>query len=550
MTVYGWKHTLDDSIVTVVVAGNFAAQFDAFADKVANLTSDTFVEARLTTPIEHLFTDDLKKFRRKLLIVEHNSEEQRDRFFDELGLVEVLSAPALDKHNTMIAEELEEKKPEALKKREREATIGELTGTNIYDPWDNESSSETVVAPKGITGQSGQGGTAGKLKKGEEEDKKKNLAVTDVNVDRAGNVDMNITVLSQADKDRIADLTAKAEAARKEKEEEARAKIIGAGVNPDEPNTHSSVDNHTGEVHQINHQTKVITTVSVRGVKSYRDAENGLILDEKELRRRVLQAELDELNADNKEEPKQEAQPEPEKATVARRVDPQTGEILEDAPEGEKDTEEGSGKGFTGIGKRGKQASPTPDEKKGPKPEDYYFAVIPPGFKGDPDMPILGQISYIVVMPKEDFNNGVSPSDKGGWFEQELLDKWGWTEIENSVFEIHAKIGTVVHGILDLGAVENGKLLTVMGADLSEISFDWPYQYHKSGRRKTKNDLYVEACRILKIARDQGLKLVDEQGEVTLGIAGVKEEDVSEPQLDVTEELKKMLGAEGKSDKS
>lgn len=186
-------------------------------------------------------------------------------------------------------------------------------------------------------------------------------------------------------------------------------------------------------------------------------------------------------------------------------------------------------------------------EEEKVNPEDYYFAILPPGFHSDETTTILGQETFIVTMPKVEFDAGKKPLVDGGWFTEEELDKFEWDETEPSVYSMDMNVGDAYRLITQGGATENGKLLLAMGLDFNIIPFDWPYHYKVNGDRKTRNEIQMEAVRILEIAREKGIILSDDDGEITVTTMGIDQEAIAPEQEDISKAFRKTLGLNEKS---
>jgi len=199
-----------------------------------------------------------------------------------------------------------------------------------------------------------------------------------------------------------------------------------------------------------------------------------------------------------------------------------------------------------GIGSRAKIVKA---DENNVKPEDYYFAIVPPGFNGsDETAQIIGHETYVVTMPKAKFDAGVKPQDEGGWFTDEELDKFDWDCTSNSMYVMDGTVGDAHRALSDTGAKEDGRLLYAMGLKADTVPMDWPYHYKTTGHRKTNHDLFQDAIRIVEAAREQGFVLKDKDGEIDIPTAGLNVEDIAMTQKDSTAALKRAFGAEGTTD--
>lgn len=197
-------------------------------------------------------------------------------------------------------------------------------------------------------------------------------------------------------------------------------------------------------------------------------------------------------------------------------------------------------------------------EKTGRQGDEYYFAVLPPGaYNTDELEAILGREAYLVVIPKKEFDtDGKVPGTDGGWFTVDELAEWenktgiSVEEIASSVYKLSCNIGDAARHFRTIGSSENGLLLTALGVSIDNIPFDWPYHYKKNGHRVTDQELRMEAVRILQIARDQGLKLFDDDGQIDATLKGVDQIAIAKTEQDITGEVKKLLGATGTTEDS
>jgi hypothetical protein len=566
MTVYAWKTELDDALVTAIVAGDYTHEFDRFAAQFPEDGSgENFTNAHITEPLENMM-NGWGKLRRPVLVLTHSSEEQRDVFIASQQLTVVQSNQAIDRQYNMICEE-EEAAAEAARKADKR-TIAEITGTAENDRWDRQVSendmSVMTAAPKNITGQGNvTTGTTGELKKTKEQIEREQqeaiesgLGVRKIGVDADGNVEVDIDVFNETDRKRVADMRREALDERAQEKQRIRDAAAAVGLDADAPDTQTGVQ-RDGTVVQVNKRLGTLTTVFTNGTRVVKDLSTGEELSDIDLKRKELEAQIKELGGEP--QPKQEEAPQRMNPSV--KVNTHSGETIEEETD-EEETDEGASSTSPASGSG--QINRDKPKKSEIDPEDYYFAVCPPGFRGDEIEAILGQASWVVIMLKKDFDEGKLPTDKGGWFDAEQLETIGLSaaphevdrkpvdieEVENSIYRFDCGIGDTYRALRNAGCADNGKLLIALGLDVDTVPFTWPYQYKKNGMRKTQQDLYVESCRILQAARDQGVKLADEAGELGHIVADVDHGAIAPAQQDITAELKKLLNAEGTTEES
>ncbi|NJO59843.1 MAG: hypothetical protein HC836_16540 [Richelia sp. RM2_1_2] len=326
MTIYGWKHSLDGDIVTIVSAADVAAELDAWWQNnfEEGATGEHYTMAHLTEPLEHLFDDDLKPFRKPLMIFTHSTVEQRDGFFGQFGFEEVRSAAALDRQEDMIYNLV----VEAEKNDTR--TIAEVTGTVDQDRWDQTPTEADVMMakPAGVTGHgAGAHGGEGALKKTREQieaDAKKasandSVIVRGVTVDEDGNVDVDIAVLDEREQEQVRKMREEARQEELKKEQAIRERAAEAGIDADQPHTVTAVESD-GTVVQHNSRLGITVTVTPKGKRLYRDAETGAGLAEDQLerltKRREAEAQIRDIEAEEQaeQEAKEKAEREAEEA--------------------------------------------------------------------------------------------------------------------------------------------------------------------------------------------------------------------------------------------
>lgn len=655
MTIYAWKRDVNNEIMTVIPGADTIAEMTSWQNKNVKEDVDNahINNVRITEPIEHLFEDDLSEFKRPLVIYTHNTQADRDAFFDLMEFEEVHSSKAIDIQNTMIwIQKEEEQAAQDVKDNENgiRRTIGEITGTNKNDPWDTVPEEIAVMStPKGVTGHgAGAHGGEGKIKDGKEnkntdtdvdaadDDHVDSVMIRNTKVDNLGNVHVDIAVLDESEQEQIRKMRKEAKEEKNAKEQEIREKAAKVGIDADLPDTYTALEANDIIIQQ-NNRLQISETVLSNGHRIYRDLETGVGILEKDVERlrkkREAAAQIRDIEAEEEREREEaeeaERKAEEEKSDLRKKLDKlrsrtteQPKQEIDPAVRGEelmaeinKELENGfssrvcasilqdlsnnnlieddfatsvagdfveNESDFTnptterkirrnlleandifknlsnkkdGISINTNRQQKTQSKKMG---DDYYFAVIPPGEANtDETTSILGQEAFIVLMPKKGFDNeGKVPGKDGGWFTEEELEEWetktniSVEEIAPSIYKMDCNIGDAVRHFKTTGVTEDGRLIIALGIDIENIPFDWPYHYKKNGRRITENEMRIKALRILQIAREQGIMLKDEQGEITGEVRGIDQGAIAKTEQDITAEIKKTLGATGTTEDS
>ena len=157
--LYGYKEMLDDRIATIVSAADSIIEYDTWADGIKNvdITDPDFPcnEVYASELLDHMMREEFSGYKRPVLAFYHDSEEQRDLFFDRFAIKEVQSMAARDLQQDMLHEEKVQAENEA-KDRERafaesmgeeyrEKTIAELAGVDEHDPWDKRTEAQKAA---------------------------------------------------------------------------------------------------------------------------------------------------------------------------------------------------------------------------------------------------------------------------------------------------------------------------------------------------------------------------------------------------------------------
>jgi len=164
MTVYAYKTEFEDEQVLAIVAGDTISEMNGWWKKNES-RDDVYITDIL---MDHVSDDELRKFKRPVVMLKLNGATPESKASAES--IELVPGPNAAKscQENMVAEENDVDEYSASTGDRR--TIGEVTGTAHADKWDKApTDAKTMKAPDGVTGQDGQGGTAGKLKKTEEQ---------------------------------------------------------------------------------------------------------------------------------------------------------------------------------------------------------------------------------------------------------------------------------------------------------------------------------------------------------------------------------------------
>ncbi len=322
MTIYAWKHNIEGEIVTIIPAADSSPELkqwwdDHFEEGVAG---DHYTTVRMTEPLEHLFDDDLRPFKKPVIIVSHADDSQRDTFIAEHILEEVKSRVAIDRQEDMVYADKLESDLEAEKADRR--TIAELTGTDKDDPWDTVPSKgdKNVMAgaPAGITGHGAQShGGAGKIKKTKEELQKEaekeedpSLVVRGIQVDDEGNINVDMTLLDDREKEIVREMRAKAKQEKLEREQKIREQAAEAGLDADKPETYTAIEDD-GTIIQQDNRLRIIETVFKNGHRGFRDMDSGTSIDpdavDRLRKKREAEAQIRDIEVEEARE-KQEAE--------------------------------------------------------------------------------------------------------------------------------------------------------------------------------------------------------------------------------------------------
>lgn len=154
--LYGYKERLDDRVASIIPAADSTVEYDAWVDGMKGQDpSDPavhFNEIYTSELLDHMMRDEYRGYKRPVLAVYHDNEEQRDAFFEQFAIKEVQTENARDRQMDMIHSENEEEKEKAEDRKKklaaamgedyRELTIAELAGVAEHDPWDKRSEAQ------------------------------------------------------------------------------------------------------------------------------------------------------------------------------------------------------------------------------------------------------------------------------------------------------------------------------------------------------------------------------------------------------------------------
>lgn len=151
--LYGYKEMLDDRVASIVPAADSTVEYDAWVDGMKTLDpsdpSTPFNEIYASELLDHMMRDEFKGYKRPVLAVYHDDEDQRDAFFEQFGIKEVQTMAARDRQGDMIhnenveaeeaAKDRQKKLAAAMGEEYHELTIAELAGVAEHDPWDKRT---------------------------------------------------------------------------------------------------------------------------------------------------------------------------------------------------------------------------------------------------------------------------------------------------------------------------------------------------------------------------------------------------------------------------
>ena len=144
--LYGYKEILDNRTTSLVVAADTVEEYSFWIDTVLNQSENrNWEETYASNFLDGLRNDTFKGYKRSVLAVYHTDEEQRNAFWTEWGIVEVMSQPARDRHLDMIHASKEANKTDAERAVEDSRTIESQLGLDVYDPWDRRTEEEKAA---------------------------------------------------------------------------------------------------------------------------------------------------------------------------------------------------------------------------------------------------------------------------------------------------------------------------------------------------------------------------------------------------------------------
>ena len=160
--LYGYKETLDNRVATLVVAAETVEEYNTWIQAVANQTEGNWEETYASNFLDAMRNEAFKGYKQPVLAIYHTDTEQRDAFWTEWDVTEVLSAIGRDRHLDMIHAKKEEIREATETEADKLRTIEERLGLDVHDPWDRRSEEE-VEADKKMKEQMKEMEKAGKL---------------------------------------------------------------------------------------------------------------------------------------------------------------------------------------------------------------------------------------------------------------------------------------------------------------------------------------------------------------------------------------------------
>lgn len=147
--IYGFKHTVDGSLATVVTAGDSITEFEMFNQnmnemKDGNNPNLRFVDVRQPSFFDMLQDTLYQAYKHPITIYIHADEEQRGQFIEDSKILIGSEAQSKDRHSYMIYEfKRETGTDEGLfSAKNANKTIAEITGTDKEDKWDKRTDQE------------------------------------------------------------------------------------------------------------------------------------------------------------------------------------------------------------------------------------------------------------------------------------------------------------------------------------------------------------------------------------------------------------------------
>ncbi len=148
--LYGYRESVDNRIATIVAAADTMSEYDEWVGSLmAKLPFEYFVELAASKLIDHLFRNELKGYKRPVLIVYHDDDARRDLFIQTWNIAIVKGQVARDRQKDMVW--LKEQEDKATREMAEDADAKgegrEITGRTLEeihnlvgnDPWDRRT---------------------------------------------------------------------------------------------------------------------------------------------------------------------------------------------------------------------------------------------------------------------------------------------------------------------------------------------------------------------------------------------------------------------------
>lgn len=155
--IYAYRLIIDGKPTTLIVAGTTLQEFEQFFVDFLSKDHENLESHRISDMMDH-FSEPFDKFKKPVMVVTHDSEDQQTAFMTELDLEEVQSMKAIDMQAIMIHNaEYEKQVAEEDKDKLQASMLGEvyvsksieeLYGLDKEDPWDKRSEEEKSADTK------------------------------------------------------------------------------------------------------------------------------------------------------------------------------------------------------------------------------------------------------------------------------------------------------------------------------------------------------------------------------------------------------------------
>jgi hypothetical protein len=147
--LYGTKEMIDGRVGSLLTSADTVEEFVAFTGAVVGQEENrNWVETYASMMLDHMQNPTFKGFKHSVLAVYHEDEAQRDAFWTEWSLQELMSQPARDRHLDMLHNKREEIRQATETPEQKAMTIEERYGLDKEDRWDKRSEEEVEADNK------------------------------------------------------------------------------------------------------------------------------------------------------------------------------------------------------------------------------------------------------------------------------------------------------------------------------------------------------------------------------------------------------------------